>query len=228
MSIEQIGYMISIWALPVLIAVTFHEAAHGYVAMKLGDMTAYRMGRVSFNPIKHIDPLGTLLLPGFLIAVGAPFVFGYAKPVPVDFSRLNHPKRDMVFVAAAGPATNIILATIAALLTNFVPYLPDAMEQWAHHNLQIAMVINVVLAIFNMIPLPPLDGGRVAVGLLPSKLGRPLAELEPYGFFILIAALFLLPPLGNTLGLNLDIVSDIIRTFTRIIMDILERLTGLF
>ena len=228
MSIEQIGYMISIWALPILVAITFHEAAHGYVAMLRGDKTAYYMGRVSFNPLKHIDPFGTLLLPGFLIAVGAPFVFGYAKPVPVDFSRLYNPKRDMVLVAAAGPAINIALAILAALLINLVPFMPDPMEQWANQNLQIAMVINVVLALFNLIPLPPLDGGRIAVGLLPRNLSRSLDRIEPYGFFILIGAIFLLPALGNALGMNLDIISGLIRPCTQYIMDKLELLNWLF
>ena len=182
-------YTISIWLLPVLIAITFHEAAHGYVARFLGDDTASRLGRVSLNPLRHIDPFGTILLPGLLLFARSPFLFGYAKPVPVNFRALRNPRIGMVFVAAAGPAMNIGLAIIAALSFHLLVYLPATMAQWAALNIKNAVIINVLLAVFNLFPLPPLDGGRIAVGLLPDVLARQLARLEPYGMMILIGLL---------------------------------------
>src|ERR1700761_3308838 len=146
------AYEISIWLLPVLIAVTFHEAAHGFVAHLLGDDTAWRLGRVRFNPVRHIDPVGTILLPGILLLVHSPFLFGYAKPVPVNFRALHSPRRDMVLVAAAGPAMNIALAVVAALAFHIVGYLPPTAAQWLADNLKNALIINVVLAVFNLFP----------------------------------------------------------------------------
>ncbi len=197
--------MLSTWALPVLVAITFHEAAHGFVAWRLGDDTAHRLGRVSFNPVRHVDPMGTIVLPLMLLILKAPFLFGFAKPVPVNFGRLGNPRRDMVWVALAGPGVNIILAVLSALLIHLVVILPDMAQGWWVLNMDHSIQINLILAIFNMIPLPPLDGGRVAVGLLPNSLARPLARLEPYGFFILMGILFLLPMLGNQLGQNWNI-----------------------
>ncbi len=198
-------YIASVWVLPVLLAITLHEAAHGFVAWRLGDDTAYRMGRVSFNPLRHIDPFGTVLLPALLLIAKAPFLFGWAKPVPVNFSRLRRPRRDMVLVAAAGPGTNIGLAVASALLFHLVAYLPPEIGAWAADNLSNSVLINLVLAVFNMLPLPPLDGGRVAVGLLPRHLALPLARLERFGMFIIIGALFILPFIGGRLGVDLDI-----------------------
>jgi Zn-dependent protease len=219
-------YNLSVWVLPLVIAITFHEAAHGFVAHRLGDDTAWQLGRVSFNPIKHIDPFGTLILPGMLLLSHAPFLFGYAKPVPVNFRRLNHPRLDMVWVALAGPATNILLALAAALAFHALPLAPESAAQWIFDNLKNAFQINIVLAIFNMLPIPPLDGGRVAVGLLPRPLAAPLARLEPYGMLILIGLLILLPLLGSQLGLNLDIISTILRTLTGYVIRALLLITG--
>jgi Zn-dependent protease len=219
-------YIASTWVLPVIIAITLHEAAHGFVAHRLGDDTAYRLGRVSFNPLKHIDLFGTILMPAMLLLVRSPILFGYAKPVPVNFNALGNPRRDMVLVALAGPGINIALAIAAALLFHLAAYLPPDAASWTGQNLRNALVINVVLAVFNMLPLPPLDGGRVAVGLLPNVLALPLARLEPYGMMILIAALLILPLLGAQLGVDLDIVSRLIRGPIETILRGVLRLTG--
>ncbi len=186
-------YIVSIWLLPVLIAITFHEAAHGFVARFLGDETASRLGRLSLNPLRHIDPFGTILLPGLLLLAHSPFLFGYAKPVPVNFRALRNPRIGMVLVAAAGPAMNIGLAIVAALSFHLVVYLPVIAGQWVALNLKNALIINVILAVFNLFPLPPLDGGRIAVGLLPNILANPLARLESYGMMILIGLLERIP-----------------------------------
>ena len=204
-------YTATTWIIPVLLAITLHEAAHGFVAWRLGDDTAYRLGRVSFNPLRHIDTMGTVVLPALLLVMRAPFLFGWAKPVPVNFGRLRQPRRDMVLVAAAGPAANLLLATCAALLFHALAIFPATAATWLAHNLYHAILINLVLAIFNMLPLPPLDGGRVAVGLLPRSLAQPLARLERYGFFILIGIVFLLPMLGQRAGLDLDVFDWLVR-----------------
>ncbi len=219
-------YDLSVWVLPLVIAITFHEAAHGFVAHHFGDNTAWERGRVTFNPLKHIDPFGTLLLPALLLFAHSPFLFGYAKPVPVNFRALRSPRIDMVWVALAGPATNIILALVAATAFHALPYVPAGAAQWIADNLKNALVINVVLAIFNMLPIPPLDGGRVAVGLLPNVLAVPLARLEPYGMLILIGILILLPLAGSQLGLNLDVISVILRTLTGYVLRLLLVVTG--
>jgi Zn-dependent protease len=197
-------YDASTWVLPVLFAITLHEASHGYVAWRLGDDTAYRMGRVTFNPLKHVDPFGTVVLPVMLFIAGG-FLFGWAKPVPVNFGRLNRPRRDMVLVAAAGPASNLVLATVSALGFHLLPFASEALGAWLADALGKSILINLVLAVLNMLPLPPLDGGRVAVGLLPRALAVPLARLERWGLLILIGGLFLLPMLGRQIGLDLDL-----------------------
>jgi Zn-dependent protease len=219
-------YDVSVWVLPLVIAITFHEAAHGFVAYHFGDNTAWNLGRVSFNPLRHIDPFGTLIMPAILLFAHSPFLFGYAKPVPVNFRALRHPRIDMVWVALAGPATNIALALFAAAAFHLLNFAPENMAQWLADNLKTALVINVILAIFNMLPIPPLDGGRVAVGLLPHMLAAPLARLEPYGMLILIGILILLPLLGSQLGLNLVVISAILRTATGYVIQLLLVVTG--
>jgi len=219
-------YLASTWVIPVLLAITLHEAAHAFVARYLGDDTASKLGRVSLNPFKHIDPVGTILLPGLLLLARSPFLFGYAKPVPVKFAALRHPRRDMAWVAVAGPAMNIVLAIIAALGFHLVGFLPADSARWVADNLKNALIINVVLAIFNLFPLPPLDGGRIAVGLLPDVLAIPLARMERYGMLILIALLIVLPLLGRNLGVDLSIISRFLTIAASAVIDLILRITG--
>jgi Zn-dependent protease len=220
-------FKISIWLIPGIIAITFHEAAHGFVASKLGDDTALRANRVTFNPFRHIDPFGTLLLPGLLLLLRAPFLFGWAKPVPVNFFKLRNPKRDMVWVAAAGPGINVLLAFVSALLIHTVPLLPAFVGGWWYANLRISVEFNLILAIFNMIPLPPLDGGRVAVGLLPHALARPLAQLERVGMLILIVALFLIPFAAGELGYQFNPIAWLLLPPFSLLYDAVVTMAGL-
>ena len=204
---DGLAYQISTWILPALVAITLHEAAHGFVAWRLGDDTAKRLGRVTFNPLKHVDPFGTVILPAMLLlASGGRMMFGFAKPVPVNFTRLRRPRRDMVLVAAAGPGINIAMAIAAATAVTLIPALPGEALEWVGYNLFNAVWLNVLLAVFNMLPLPPLDGGRVAVGLLPNFLAVPLSRLEPYGFFIILGFVFVLPLLADMVGVDLGIM----------------------
>jgi len=174
---------------PVVFAIVLHEAAHGYVARIFGDQTAWMLGRVTLNPIKHIDPVGTLAVPGLLLLTGAPFLFGWAKPVPVNFGNLRHPKRDMIWVAAAGPGANFAMALLWALLAQAAapsgPWASDGLFLMA----RIGISINLVLMVLNLLPIPPLDGGRIAVGLLPDRAASVLARVEPFGFIVVLVLL---------------------------------------
>ena len=219
-------YVASTWVIPALLAITLHEAAHGYVAKLRGDDTAWQLGRVSFNPLKHVDPVGTIALPALLLLMHAPFLFGYAKPVPVRFDRLKHPRRDMIAVAAAGPAMNLAMAILAALLVHSVVLLPPTAGRWFLANLVNGIELNVILALFNLIPIPPLDGGRVAVGLLPRVLGAPLARLGRYGMSIIIGLLFLLPLFAAQAGYHLDLFTRLIERPANALIEALLVLTG--
>lgn len=186
-------------ALPVMFAITLHEAAHGYVARHFGDPTAFLAGRISLNPIRHIDPIGTILIPGMLLWLGG-FLFGWAKPVPVDFSRLRNPKRDMLWVAFAGPASNLVMAIGWAALLKVAISMPDNSYALPLAIMsKIGINVNIALMVLNLLPLPPLDGGRIAVSLLPYRLAVPFAQLERWGFPILLALLFF-GVLGTILG----------------------------
>ena len=209
--VADLARAVSVWALPVLLAITLHEAAHGWAAWKLGDDTAKRLGRVSFNPLRHVDPFGTIVLPAMILLLsGGRFMLGYAKPVPVAVERLRNPRWHMVLVAAAGPAANLLIAFVAALLLHTLPYLPSFALEWAGRNLENAILFNLVIAVFNMMPLPPLDGGRIVTGLLPYRLAVPFARLERWGLLIVLGLVFLLPFLGNQLGMDLDLFSSVI------------------
>jgi Zn-dependent protease len=185
---------IALYAVPVVFAITLHEAAHGYIARIFGDHTAYMLGRVTLNPIKHIDPVGTVIVPLALLllsklAGGGGFLFGWAKPVPVNFGNLRHPKRDMLWVAAAGPAANLLMALAWAILLRFTapggPFVSDGIDLMA----SVGVRINVLLMVLNLLPIPPLDGGRIAVSLLPNPLAASFARIEPYGFMVVIILL---------------------------------------
>jgi Zn-dependent protease len=202
---------LTVWILPLLLAVTLHEAAHAYAALRCGDRTASMLGRVTLNPLKHIDPFGTLMLPALLfLSSGGSFAFGYAKPVPVNYGALRHPRRDMILVALAGPGMNILLCCLAMLLWRMVPGLPELAQRWAASNLIVAVYLNLVLAVLNMLPILPLDGGRVLVGILPKSLARRAARIEPQGMLIVLFLLFVLPIVGRVLHMNLDLMRPII------------------
>ena len=218
----------SVWVVPILLAVTLHEAAHGWVASKLGDNTAKAMGRVTFNPFKHIDLFGTILLPAaLLIMSGGKYMFGFAKPVPVNFHNLRHPRRDMILVAAAGPGANMAIAFASALLLHLGVYAPEQYQAWVTMNLFNSLWINVVFAVFNLMPLPPLDGGRIAVGLLPHPFSGWLARLERVGFLVLIFVLFILPWIGGKVGVELNVLWWLVGIPAQFLTDFIATVTGL-
>lgn len=207
---EELSTMqrIAIWSLPVLFAITVHEVAHGWVAKKLGDSTAQMMGRLTLNPIKHIDPIGTIVVPLVLLTLGG-FIFGWAKPVPVTWENLKNPKKDMALVAVAGPAANLIMAFFWAIIMK-VGFIIGVGSEWFAFPMiamgQAGIFINIILMILNLIPLPPLDGGRIATSLLPGPISYKFSRIEPYGFFILLGLLatgllgkFLWPPVEATI-----------------------------
>lgn len=209
---------IAVFAIPVIFAITLHEAAHGYIAMKFGDKTAWMLGRVTANPLKHIDPIGTIGLPLFLLlmsklAGGPAFLFGWAKPVPVNFSALRRPKRDMLWVAAAGPGANLIMAVFWAAMIQLGSILGETMGLPLMLMGAAGILINAMLAAFNLLPIPPLDGGRIAVSLLPRGPANLLARIEPFGFFILIALMFA-GVLGAVVWPLISVIASIATTLT--------------
>ncbi|WP_019140677.1 site-2 protease family protein [Noviherbaspirillum massiliense] len=187
---DQLIQTIAVYALPVLFAITLHEAAHAYAAKYFGDSTAYMQGRMSLNPIKHIDPFGTIIIPVLLYAVGSPFLFGYAKPVPIEYGNLRKPKRDMAWVALAGPGANFLMALLwmifAIMLGTF-----GLEEEFFMRMAQAGILMNLVMFAFNLFPIPPLDGGRVLTSMLPHRYAYKFAQIEPYGFFIVMGLVML-------------------------------------
>ena len=179
---------IAVWVVPVVLGITVHEVAHGWIARKLGDNTAFMLGRLTLNPLKHIDPVGTILIPGMLLLLQAGFLFGYAKPVPINWKNLRHPKRDMALVAAAGPGANLFMALAWALLIRLGLSLGESGLALVYMGVA-GITINIILMVLNLLPLPPLDGGRVMTGLLPGPWAYQFSRIEPYGFFILIGLL---------------------------------------
>ena len=216
-------YEVSTWVIPIILAITVHEAAHGWMANRLGDDTAKRSGRITLNPLAHIDPVGTILMPGLLLMTGLP-PFGYAKPVPVMFGRLDDPKRDMVWVAAAGPGVNVLMAVVAILLLNLFAYSQGPVGEWFSQTLLQMVWINLVLAVFNMIPVPPLDGGRVATGLLPMPLAQKYAQLERYGMLFIFGIILVPYLLRSVLGIDLNILAMTILPAVEFLYDLLINL----
>ncbi|MEW6444099.1 MAG: site-2 protease family protein [bacterium] len=202
---------------PLLLAVTFHEAMHGYVAYRLGDPTAKYMGRLTLNPLAHIDPFGTILIPGLLFLTNAPFLFGWAKPVPVNFGRLRNPKNDMAWVALSGPLTNLTLAAVSALLYRLLLLAgapgegPFSIVSFFVYMAEFSVRFNVLLAIFNLIPVPPLDGGRILVGVLPRDQAEAVARVEPFGMYVLVILIFLNP--FGIMGIVWGTISVVSRAF---------------
>jgi Zn-dependent protease len=208
-----------------ILAITFHEAAHGYVAWKFGDPTAYQQGRVSFNPFRHIDPFGTVVLP-LILFIASGWILGWAKPVPVNPSRLKSPRRDMVFVAAAGPGINLALAVVSAAILSALGG-ANAEPEFLRKLLSFSIYFNVLIGVFNLIPIPPLDGGRIAVGVLPGSLAFPLARLEPYGMWIVIGILLIVPLVTYQLGSEINLFTALIQPVVNAIIGAIASLVGI-
>jgi Zn-dependent protease len=225
-NVNTIVASITTWILPIIFAVTFHEAAHGFVARLFGDDTALRAGRVSFNPIRHIDPFGTILLPGLMLLSNTGFMFGYAKPVPVNFGRLKPIRAGMVVVALAGPGTNVLLAILSALALYATGLIPEAGQRWYSLNLVHSIQLNAVLCMFNLLPLPPLDGGRVLVGILPRRLAMAVSRIEPYGMLILMG-LFVLSYLSARIAAGFDPLYWLVAMPSQLLIHLVLAVTGI-
>jgi len=229
MTDPNLPYTIAVWLIPLVIAIVFHEVAHGYVARLLGDRTAERLGRLTLNPIRHVDPIGTVVLPMVLAIAHAP-IFGWAKPVPVDGRNLRNPRRDMMLVALAGPATNFVLATLAALalaafvgLAGGIPArLPHTVNGFMFDTLYSFLLVNVFLGVFNLIPLPPFDGGHVVQGLLPRAAAIQYAKLARFGFPVLLILLFVLPMLSPKLDIIRRVIGPIANAVARFFLGIAQ------
>ncbi len=215
------------FGIPIVLAITLHEAAHAYIAYVFGDRTAKDLGRMSLNPIKHIDPMGTIVLPLMLKLASSPFLFGWAKPVPVDPRHFKRPLKDMMWVALAGPAMNLFLAMLSARLLYAVPSLPEAYQLVAAETLKNGLIFNIVLAVLNMLPIPPLDGGKVLLGLLPTGLALRLARFEKYGMLPLLLLLVGLPLLGSALNIDLNPVGWVVTGISEWVLHIIASLSGL-
>lgn len=197
---------IVMFAIPVILAITFHEAAHGFVALHFGDPTARDAGRVTLNPIKHVDPVGTILIPAVLILTNAGFLFGYAKPVPVNFGQLRNPRWHMIWVAIAGPAMNILLAVVSAILLRIALTQGQSADSTFVQVLMASVQLNAILAVFNMLPLPPLDGSKVVAPFLPMAIARPYLAFERFGLVILVLLVFIAPMLAQRNGIDFDVL----------------------
>lgn len=224
--ISNLAVGITTWALPVFIAITLHEAAHGYAAYLLGDNTAKLAGRLSLNPMRHIDPFGTILLPILMLLLGG-VIFGYAKPVPVNMRNFKNPRVHMAIVAVAGPLSNILLAVFGGLIIYSAALMPDFISSWWVTNLSNFIFLNCLLVALNMLPLPPLDGSRVVSGVLPEYMARQYNRLEPYGIFILVGIIFILPMAGNIFGLNIDLARVLVLQPAQTLYDAVLTMVGL-
>ena len=228
MNLAQIGQTLSVWLVPLVVAIVVHEVAHGWVADKLGDDTARMLGRVTLNPLRHIDPFGTVILPLMLVLFsGGRVVFGYARPVPVAFHRLNNPKRDMVWVALAGPGVNMAMAIATGLVVHAVGQLnSNPFTLWIWYNLWNFIAANVMLAVFNMLPILPLDGGRVLTGLLPRRLAWRYAQLERYGMLLLLLLIFVVPAVAGQLGFRTDPLTAVLVPARNAVYQLVMTVTG--